>query len=710
MVRNKTISLVLLTSICFTQTLFGQNSIKPPSANKIPKYDTIHGDVRIDNYYWMQDKSSKMTIDYLEAENKYLHQVLQPNKELENLLYEEIVGRIKETDLSAPYKLRGYWYYKKSEQGKDYPIFCRKKGNLDAVEEIVLDENKFAEGHNYYSIDWWNISPNSEIISFEVDTVGDLESYDVYFKNLNTGELFNDHLQNAQGQSIAWAKDNKTVFYTIQDDANRGYKVYKHVLGSNEQDILIFHEKDERFSIWMHNTKSGRYIMLYTLSNTSTECWFLNADRPDDTFQVFHPREEDHTYYKVSDNGDKFFLMSNKDALNQKIVVTDIANPGIENWKDFIPHRENVYLDKFELFKDYLTITERENGLDKIRIIKLSDMSETYIDFGESTYTVYPTWLNPEYNTEIFRYRYSSMITPTSTYDYNMEMGEKTLVKQTEVVGGYDKNDYITERIWAEANDGTQIPISLVYKKGIDLNGSNPLILFGYSAYGGTRSNMVHFESERLSLLDRGFIYANAHVRGSSYMGTHWYDQGKLLNKKNSITDFIACTEHLIKTGYTSKGKVIAHGISAGGIIMGAIANMRPNLYKAIILEAPFVDVTNRMLDASITYTTVEYEEWGNPNEQEYYEYINSYSPYDNVKKQAYPNMLFITGLYDQQVSCSEPAKMVAKLRDLKTDDNIVLLKTDMSSGHAGPSGRYAQYGEVVFMYAYILSQFGITE
>ena len=705
--KNTSFSSIILISIFSLQLSFGQNNTMPPLADKIPRYDTIHNDIRVDNYHWMKDKTSKKTLAYLKAENKYTEKILKSNKDLEEKLYQEILSRIKQTDLTVPYKLRGYWYYTRTVEGKDYVIYCRKKGDLNAAEEILLDENTMAKGHKYYSINDWDISLNNEIIAYFEDITGDFEST-VYFKNLTTGELLDDKLEKVT--SLAWANDNKTIFYTVQDSINRSYKVFKHVLGSKDNDQLndqlVFHEKGERFNVYTFKSKSDQYIFIASSSTTSTEYRFLNADHTDVSFKLIHLREKDHLYY-VSHYEDNFYITSNKDAINFKLLKTNISKPDISNWSEIIPHRENVFLTGVDIFKDYLVVSERENGLLKIRIIKWDDWSDHYLDFDEPTYTTYPS-TNLNFNTTILRYVYSSMITPKSVYEYDMTTREKILLKQTEVLGGYDKSNYVTERLWAEANDGKLIPISLVYKKGIKLNGETPLYITSYGSYGG--SSYAYFSSIRLSLLNRGFIHATAHVRGGSDLGRQWYEDGKMLNKKNTFTDFIACTEHLIKENYTSKGKVVAYGVSAGGLLMGAIANMRPDLYKVIILDAPFVDVINTMLDPTIPLTTEEYEEWGNPNDKEYYDYIKSYSPYNNVKAQEYPNMLFITGINDEQVGCWEPAKMVAKLRKMKTDNNILLLKTDMGSGHSGPSGRYSYYKETAFMYAFIIKLFEIGE
>ncbi len=680
-----------------------------PKAIKIPVIDTLHGKINIDNYAWLTNKDSPEVMKYLKTENQYTDNVMHSAKKLQDELYGEIIGKIKETDLSTPYIFNGFWYYERTEKNKGYPIYCRKEKTLEAKEEIILDVNKMAEGYEYYSIDGWQISPNNEIIAYYQDTIGEMEAYDVYFKSLKTGKLYKDKLANVQGESVVWANDSKILYYVLQDSSNRGYKVFKHELNSGKKDQLIFHEKDSRFNVWMEKSKSGKYIFIASFSSTSSEYWFLNADRPNDDFQLINSREENHLYYKISHNGSKFYIVTNKNAPNFKIVETGISEPQSAHWTDFIPHRVNVHISKFELFKDYLTFFERENGLDKIRIIDLTKETDYYIDFDEPIYNVYSTFLNPEFNTNKLRYVYTSMITPKTIYEYNMETREKSALKQIEIPN-YNKNGYVTERLWAKAQDGTAIPISIVYKKGITQNGKNPLLITGYGAYGGTRNNTINFSVERLNLLERGFIYADAHVRGSSYLGEHWYEQGKLLNKKNTFTDFIACTEYLIGEGYTSKGNVVAYGKSAGGLLMGVIANMRPDLYKAVILDYPFIDVVNTMLDSTLTYTTQEYEEWGNPNNKKHFDYMFSYSPYDNIKKQNYPSMLFITGLNDAQVGYWNAAKMVAKLREHKTDNNQLLLKTSILSGHRGKPSRYAQYEESVFIQAFILKTFNIEQ
>ena len=678
----------------------------PPVARTAPVRLEIHGDVRVDNYYWLKARESSEVIRYLEAENAYTDLIMGHTQGLQDTLFEEIKGRIKQTDMSAPYKMDDYFYYTRYEEGKEYPVYCRKRESLQGSEEIMLDVNVLAEGHEFFNVRWFAVSSGQDLMAYPVDTAG-RRIYTVYFKNLSTGDLLEDAIPEVTG-NMAWANDNKTLFYTKQDPVTlRAYQIYRHVLGTDpSEDELVYEEKDEEFSCYVFKTKSKKYLMIGSDQTLSTEYRYLDANDPEGSFQVIHPRERDLEYH-VDHYRDHFYIRTNHEAKNFRLMKTPVDNTGRENWQVVIPHREDVLLESFEIFKDYLVLEERVEGLIQIRVRPWSRGEEHYIDFGEPAYLAYIS-VNYEFDTPLLRYGYTSMTTPSSTIDYNMVTRKKTLVKQEEVLGGFSSKDYRTERLMAEADDGTKVPISVVYRKGVVRSGDNPLLLYGYGSYGYSLD--AAFSSYRLSLLDRGFIYAIAHVRGGQEMGRWWYEDGKLLKKKNTFTDFIACAEHLIKEGYTNKDKLFIDGGSAGGLLIGAVINMRPDLFKGAIAGVPFVDVVTTMLDASIPLTTAEYDEWGNPNEKEYYDYMLSYSPYDNVIAQEYPNILVTTSLQDSQVQYWEPAKWVAKLRAKKTDDNWLLLRTKMQAGHGGVSGRYKRYKETAFEYAFLLALAGIYE
>jgi len=678
---------------------------KPPVAKIVPHVDTILTHERIDNYSWLRKKDDPEVIDYLKAENAYTEAIMKHTEKLQEKLYSELVGRIKETDLSVPYKKGDFYYYSRTEEGKQYKIYCRKKGSLDAEEEILLDVNKLAEGKDYMYLGAYKISPDHKLLAFAADEIGN-ERYTLRVKNLETGELLPDVIDSVD-TSIEWANDNKTLFYCVHDDAWRPFKLYRHVLDSDpKEDFLVHHEADNAFWLDISKTKSEKYLLMVMGNKTTREVHFLNADNPYDRFRIIHPRQRDMKYH-VRHHGNRFYIMSNENAKNYKLMVTSISKPSKTNWKEIIPHSPAVKIDDIELFREFLVIYEREGGLQKIRLLNLDNNSEREIDFPEPAYSIEQS-NNPEYNSHILRFVYESMITPASVYDYDMKTGERELKKQKEVLGGFNPDDYITERIFAPVNDSVMVPVSLVYKKGMVKDGSNPLYLYGYGSYGANYD--PYFSSIRLSLLNRGFIFAIAHVRGSGIMGRYWYDDGRLLKKKNTFTDFIACAEYLIDEKYTSKEKLAAVGGSAGGLLVGAVSNMRPDLFRIIIADVPFVDVINTMLDESIPLTVLEYDEWGNPNEEKYYDYMMSYSPYDNVKAQAYPNILITTSLNDTRVQYWEPAKWTAKLRSMKTDCNRLLLKTTMGAGHGGVSGRYARLKEIAFEYAFILDILGIKE
>ena len=695
-------TLLLITTGC---TQMKEKPV-PPVAEKKPKELTIHGDTRVDDYFWLRERENPEVIAYLEAENAYTDAMLEHTKPLQEKLYEEIVGRIKQTDESVPYFWNGYHYYTRFEEGKEYPIYCRKKDSMQADEEIMLDVNKMAEGYDYYQVVGLEVSPDNTWLAFGVDTVS-RRKYTIYFKNLKTGEILDENIPLTTGGS-AWANDNKTIFYSVKDPQTlRTYKIFRHTVGTNpEHDQMVWHEADETFSTGVYKTKSQDYIMIGSWSTLSTEYRFLDASDPNGDFRIVQPRERDHEY-SVDHYGDHFYIVTNWKAKNFRLMKTPVERTRKRNWIEVIPHRQDVLLEDIEIFKNHLVLEERKDGLTHLRIRRWDGSKDHYLDFGEAAYTAYVS-TNPEFDTPVLRYGYTSLTTPNSTYDYNMDTGEKTLLKQQEVVGDFSPENYRAERLYARAEDGTRIPISLVYRTNLDRSKPAPLLLYGYGSYGYSMNPT--FNSARLSLLDRGFIFAIAHVRGGQELGRQWYEDGKLLKKKNTFTDFIACAEYLLSEGYTTTGQLFAMGGSAGGLLMGAVINMRPDLWKGVIAAVPWVDVVTTMLDDTIPLTTSEYDEWGNPNDKTYYEYMLSYSPYDNVEAKAYPAMLVLTGLHDSQVQYWEPAKWVAKLRALKTDDNPLLLKCDMSTGHSGASGRFKRYKETALEYAFILDLAGIRE
>ncbi|RKS20487.1 oligopeptidase B [Flavobacterium endophyticum] len=681
-------------------------TIPPPVAKKIPKTLEKHGDKRVDDYFWLNDRENKEVIDYLNSENQYYEQTTAHTKEFQKRLFEEMKGRIKEDDASVPYFFNGYWYITRFELGKDYPIYARKKGSLTAKEEILFDCNELAKGHSYFQLGGLSISPDNKYASFGVDIVG-RRIYTVQVKDLQTGKIFTDKIENTTGSST-WANDNKTLFYTQQDKQTlRSDKVFKHKLGKKQsEDILVYDEVDDTFNVSVSKEKSKKYIVISSSSTLTTEFRTLLADNPDGEFKVFQPRVRGMEY-SIAHYNDSFYVLTNKDnATNFKLMKTPENATSQENWKDLIPHRDDVLLEDIEIFKDYLVIGERSNGLNKIRIMPWNGKEEYYLPFGSETYTANIS-TNPDFDTQILRYSYQSLGTPSSVIDFNMKTKEKEIKKEQQVLGGkFDKNNYIEERVWATAQDGTKIPISMIYRKGIKKDGKNPLLLYAYGSYGATMD--PYFSSTRLSLLDRGFIYAIAHIRGGEDMGRLWYENGKLLHKKNTFTDFIDCSKYVINEKFTSKEHLYAEGGSAGGLLMGAVVNMAPELYHGVIAQVPFVDVITTMLDDTIPLTTGEYDEWGNPNEKEYYDYMKSYSPYDNVKAQDYPNMYVSTGLHDSQVQYWEPAKWVAKLRTLKTDNNLLFLDTNMDAGHGGASGRFEALKELAKEFSFLLDLEGI--
>ncbi len=680
--------------------------LMPPIAKKIPKELTIHNHTRIDNYYWLNDRKNPEVIKYLNDENDYTDKMLSHTKNLQKTLFNEIKGRMKQTDISVPFKDNDYYYYSRFEEGKEYPIYCRKNGSLEAKEEVLINVNDLAKGHDYYNLGDYSISSNNKIIAYSEDIVSRRE-YTIKIREIYTDKVYSETIPKTSGE-IVWANDNKSFFYGKKDlETLRDFQVYKHIIGTDpSKDELVYEEKDETFTVDISKTKSEKYILIGSHSTLSSEIRFLDADKPNGEFKVIQTRTKD-VEYGIDHYQDKFYIVTNYKAKNFRLMTTPTSITNIENWTEVIPNRDDVLLEDIEIFNDYLVVEERKEGLTQIRFIDQRSKSEHYLDFGEPVYSAM-TGINLDFNTNVLRYSYTSLTTPSSMFDYNMDTKTKTLLKQEEVVGGYNVADYQSERAYATAEDGTKIPISIVYKKGMKKDGKNPTLLYAYGSYG--MSMDAYFSVARLSLLDRGFVFAIAHIRGGQEMGRHWYEDGKLLKKKNTFTDFIDCSKYLIAEKYSTNEKLFAMGGSAGGLLMGAILNMRPDLYKGVIAAVPFVDVITTMLDASIPLTTGEYDEWGNPNDKTYYDYMLSYSPYDQVKAQNYPNILVTTGLHDSQVQYWEPAKWVAKLREMKTDKNILLLHTQMKAGHGGKSGRFERIKDTALQYAFILDLAGIKE
>ncbi|NIA18667.1 MAG: prolyl oligopeptidase family serine peptidase [Simkaniaceae bacterium] len=676
----------------------------PPVAKKIPKDVTVHNDPRIDNYFWLRGRENQDVIDYLNAENDYTEAMTAHTKELQETLYQEIKGRIKETDLSVPVKIDDYYYYSRTVEGQQYEINCRKKGSLDAEEEIILDENKLAEGKKYFRVGVFEVSPDHNLLAFAVDDNGS-ENYTLKFKDLSTGEMLPDEIAGIY-YSMEWGNDNKTVFYNTLDEAHRPYKIWRHKLGDTGEDELVFHEPDDAYFVSLSKSKSKKYIYINLGSNNTSEVYFLEADNPVGSFTLFAERSEG-VEYDLIHHSDSFYIMTNEDAINFKIMKTPVSAIQKENWSTVIEHRLETKLDGLDAFINHLVIYEKTNGLDNLRIRSLETGEEHYVTFDEKAYALWGN-SNPDFNTSIVRYTYASMITPKTVYDYDMNTREKELKKQDEVLGGYDKSQYETYRLWATTDDGKKVPMSVVHKKGIEKNGKNPLFLYGYGSYGATIE--AYFSYSRISLLDRGFIYVIVHPRGGGYLGRPWYEDGKMLHKRNTFTDFIACAEFLIDESYTKPEMLAINGGSAGGLLMGAVLNMAPELFDVAVAQVPFVDVVNTMLDESIPLTVIEFDEWGNPKDLEFYNYIKSYSPYDNIEGKDYPNILVTAGLNDPRVQYWEPAKWTAKLRDLKTDHNNLLLKTNMGAGHGGASGRYDYIKEVAFNYAFVIDKLGLNQ
>lgn len=702
---------LLTTMACYSFLLHAQfQKATAPVAEQKEHWRVVHADSVLDNYYWMYDyfgkgPDSTKAVNYLEAENAYLDVVMGKTKKFQDDLFTEMKARIKEKDESVPWFKNGYFYYTRTEAGQQYFKYCRKKGSLDAKEEILLDIDEMAKGHAFYSVSGFDISEDNKLIAFGVDEVS-RRQYKIFVKNLETGELFSDSIINTAGDPC-WANDNKTFFYTVKNEVTLlTEKIMRHTLGANASaDAMVYHETDNTNYIGVYKSKDSRHIFIYSSATLSSELRMIDANKPNSEFKIFQPRI-DKVLYDVTPLADKFLIRTNlDDAKNFKLMECPLNKTEVVNWKEVIAVRKDVLLQGIEEFKDFIVINERQDGLVKMRVRNLKDNSEHYLDFGEAVYTANFAG-NPDYNSTVLRYSYTSLVTPNSVFDYNLVTKEKKLMKQQEVLGGYEPKDYFTERLWATSKDGTKVPVSIVYKKGFKKDGNAPVLLYGYGSYGASMD--VYFSSTRLSLLNRGFAFAIAHTRGGQELGRLWYEDGKMMKKINTFDDFIACGEFLIKEKYTSSKHLYAEGGSAGGLLVGAIINMAPELWNGVIAEVPFVDVVNTMLDESIPLTTNEFDEWGNPKDKEAYFYMKSYSPYENVERKNYPNLLVSTGLHDSQVQYFEPAKWVAKLREMKTDSNVLLLHTNMEFGHGGASGRFDYLKDIALNYVFMLTLEGI--
>ncbi len=681
-----------------------------PDAAQKPHTTDIHGLQLQDDYFWMRlsdeqkaakesDAQTTEVVDYLKAENAYTKEAMAPTEGLQEKIYEEIVGRIKKDDESVPVLDKGYWYYSRYEEGKEYPYSCRKKGSMEAAEEVMLDQPAMAEGHTYFAIGGRSVSPDNNLLVYGVDTIS-RRQYTLYIKDLATGEVFADRIPETTG-GATWANDNKTLFYTKKDPLTlRSSQVYRHVLGTDvSEDVLVYEEKDETFSCGIGKTKSEAYLMIASYATVSTEYRFLDANDPNGEWKVLQPRERD-LEYSVSHYGDDFYIVTNRNAKNFKLVKTSTDATTYEHWEDVLGHRDDVLLEGIEIFNRWLVVDERKNGLTQIRLIRWDGSEDKYIPFNDPAYSA-GVGANPDFNASRLRYGYTSMTTPSSVLEYDFDSGEITQLKQQEVLGGtFDPANYVSERLMVEARDGAMVPVSIVYRKGTERNGKNPLLLYAYGSYGASMD--AGFSVARLSLLDRGFVYAMAHIRGGSEMGRHWYEDGKLFNKMNTFNDYIDCGQAMVDEKFTSSDHMYAMGGSAGGLLMGAVMNMAPNLFNGVIAAVPFVDVINTMLDESIPLTTGEFDEWGNPKDKAYFDYIMQYSPYDNVAAQDYPHTLVTTGYWDSQVQYWEPAKWMAKLRDVKTDDNLLVMQCNLEAGHGGASGRFERIKEVALEYAFM--------
>lgn len=677
----------------------------PPVARAIPHVHTLHGDVRQDEYFWLRDRTNPEVIAYLEAENRHTDAVMAPTKALQETLYQEMLGRIKQTDVSVPTRRGAWYYYTRTVEGQQYPIFARKRGSLEASEQVLLDQNEMARGREYFRVYAMTVSPDHRLLAFSVDTSGS-EHLTLMVKDLETGKLLPDRVENIHF-AVTWAADSRTLFYSRTDSAQRPDRILRHTLGTDPRtDPVVYSEPDPLFRASVSRTKDDAFLVFTSASSTTSEAHVVPAKQPNRPLRVVQPRI-DGVEYDVSHMDDRFLIRTNDGgATNFKLVTAPVSSPGRSNWTDLVAHRRTTLIDGIDVFRRHLVIMERENALQRIRVRDRRSGAEHYVEFPEPVYAAFVSG-NPEYDTDTLRYSYTSLVTPSSVYDYSMTTRQGVLKKETDVLGGYDKSQYGTERAWARAGDGTMVPLSIVYRKPLVKDGSRPLLLYSYGSYGSSTSPA--FSSNNLSLLDRGVIYAIAHIRGGQELGREWYDQGKMLNKRNTFTDFIAAAEHLVRERYTSSERMAARGGSAGGLLMGAVVNMRPELFRVVVADVPFVDVVTTMLDASIPLTTGEWLEWGDPRNAEYYTYMKSYSPYDNVERKAYPAMLVTTGLNDPRVAFWEPAKWVARLRAMKTDDNTLILKTNMGAGHGGASGRYDNLREQAFRYAFVLKELGLA-
>ena len=675
-----------------------------PLARSVPRVHTVHGESRIDEYHWLRNREDPEVLAHLEAENRYTAQVMRHTESLQELLYQELRGRIKESDLSVPSREDGWLYYSRTEAGAQYPIFCRRRDEAGAPEQVLLDLNRLAAGHAYFRMGAFEVSPDHRLLAYSVDTSG-AESFSLFLKDLVSGELLAETIEGTS-PTAAWANDSRTLFYIVLDDVRRPSRLFRHTVGSNPaEDALVHHEPDEAFYLDVHRTRSRRWLLLELASHSTSEVRYLSADDPVGEFRVVEPRRHG-VEYVLTHHGDRFYIITNDGAPNFRLVSAPVDRPGREHWTAVLPYRAEIKLDAVEAFARHLVVWERKDGLRRLRVLELATLEEHLVAFPEPVYTVRPNE-NPEFETTVFRFSYTSLVTPNSVVDYDLAARTWTVRKQTEVLGGYDPSRYRSERLFATAPDGVRVPVSLVYRLPLERGGARPLLLQGYGSYG--YSFDPAFSSNALSLLDRGWIVAIAHIRGGEEMGRAWYEAGKLLQKRNTFTDFIAAAEHLVAAGYTSPDRLAISGGSAGGMLMGAVTNLRPELFQAVIAEVPFVDVVNTMLDATLPLTVIEYDEWGNPNDPAYYEYIRSYSPYDNVASRDYPHLLVTAGLNDPRVAYWEPAKWTARLRARKTDRNRLLLRTNMGAGHGGASGRYDHLREVAFKYAFLLDVVGGT-
>jgi oligopeptidase B len=705
--RRATHCIVLLVLMIMTiSTLVPAQSTDipgPPVAKKQPHVTEIHGRKLQDDYFWFRDKSNPDVRAYLEAENAYTDVVMRPTAPLQNKLYDEMLSRIKETDVNVPYREGDYFYYSRTEKGKQYPYLCRKKGSLDAPEELVLDVNKLAEAQTFMAVAAYRVSDDGNLLAYSTDNTG-FRQYTLHVKDLKTGELLPDSAEKTG--SVVWAADNKTLFYTVEDSAKRQYRLYRHKLGTSGTDDLVYEEKDERFQLHAERTRSGRYIVLQSNSHTTSEARFISAEQPTSEWKIVEPRKAGVEYY-LEHHGDSFYIRTNDTGRTFRLVKAPVADPSGKNWEQVIAQRAEVMLEHIDFFQDFYVLVERDNGLIELTVADLKTGKTQRVEFPEKSYVAAPEQ-NRQFDTHQYRYRYQSFITPNSVYDYDVVKHTSALLKRTEVLGGYDPAKYEVERVFATAADGTKVPISILYKKGMARDGTAPVYLYAYGSYGIPMD--AGFTSNRFSLVDRGVVFAIAHIRGGGDLGKPWHDAGRMMNKKNTFTDFIACAEYLVNQKYGSKNRLVIEGGSAGGLLMGAVTNMRPDLFHAVIAKVPFVDVINTMLDESLPLTVGEFEEWGNPKEKPAFDYMYSYSPYDNVGPKPYPDMLVKTSFNDSQVMYWEPTKYVAKMRATRSDHNTLILKTNMGAGHGGSSGRYDFLHDVAFDYAFILKEAGISE